>query len=183
MKFSESATLWGVNQMDVLLVDGYNIIGDWDELKKLRDVDLDQARQLLIEKMADYQAYQGTRVIIVFDAYEVKGLESKASKYNIEIIYTKEKETADQCIERLVKQIINVKTKVYVATSDFTEQRTIFQQGAYRKSARELAIEVNQIKKDISNDLKSFETQKKGRSLPIKQDILAQFEKMRRGGH
>lgn len=167
--------------MDVLLVDGYNIIGDWDELKSLRDKDLDQARQLLIEKMAEYQAYRGYRVIIVFDAYEVKGLEAKENQFNIEVIYTKEKETADQCIERLVKEFKNVKTKVYVATSDYTEQRTIFQQGAYRKSARELAIEVDQIKKEISNDLRTFEKQKQGRSLVIKQEILDQFEKMRRG--
>ncbi|BAM46237.1 MAG: NYN domain-containing protein [Amphibacillus sp.] len=167
--------------MDVLLVDGYNIIGDWDELKRLRDIDLDQARQLLIERMAEYQAYLGIRVIIVFDAYEVKGVEAKDKQYNVEIIYTKEKETADQCIERLVKQIINVQTKVYVATSDFVEQRTIFQQGAYRKSARELEIEVNQLKNEINYDIKSFEIEKKGRSLPINQDILAQLEKMRRG--
>lgn len=167
--------------MDVLLVDGYNIIGDWDELKRLRDIDLDQARQLLIERMAEYQAYLGIRVIIVFDAYEVKGVEAKDKQYNVEIIYTKEKETADQCIERLVKQIINVQTNVYVATSDFVEQRTIFQQGAYRKSARELEIEVNQLKNEINYDIKSFEIEKKGRSLPINQDILAQLEKMRRG--
>lgn len=168
--------------MDVLLVDGYNIIGDWDNLKHLRDTDLDQARRLLIEKMAEYQAYRGFRVIVVFDAYEVKSPEAKESRYNVEIIYTKEKETADQCIERLVKQYINVKTKVYVATSDYTEQRTIFQQGAYRKSARELAIEMNQIENEISSDLKTFENEKKARSLPINQDILARFEKMRRGG-
>lgn len=167
--------------MDVLLADGYNIIGDWDELKRLRDIDLDQARQLLIERMAEYQAYLDIRVIIVFDAYEVKGVEAKDKQYNVEIIYTKEKETADQCIERLVKQIINVQTKVYVATSDFVEQRTIFQQGAYRKSARELEIEVNQLKNEINYDIKSFEIEKKGRSLPINQDILAQLEKMRRG--
>jgi len=167
--------------MDVLLVDGYNIIGDWDELKALRETDLDQARQLLIEKMAEYQSYRGMRVIVVYDAYDVKGPESKNTQYNIEIIYTKEKETADQCIERLVKKYKNVKTKVYVATSDFAEQRTIFQQGAYRKSARELAIEMDQIEKEISDDLKSFESKKQTRSLPLNQEILAHFEKMRRG--
>ena len=167
--------------MDVLLIDGYNIIGDWDELKKLRDIDLDQARQRLIEIMAEYQAYCGDRVIIVFDAYEVKGPESKENHFNIEVIYTKKNETADQCIERLVKEFKNIKTKVYVATSDYTEQRTIFQQGAYRKSARELAIEVGQIKNEISDELRTYEKQKQGRFLPIKQDIIDQFEKMRRG--
>ncbi|MBM7542875.1 NYN domain-containing protein [Amphibacillus cookii] len=167
--------------MNILLVDGYNIIGDWDELKALRDTDLSQARQLLIEKMAEYQAYRGYRVIIVFDAYEVKGSESKYQEYNVEVVYTKEKETADQCIERLVKELKNIKTKVYVATSDFAEQQTIFQQGAYRKSARELAIEVNHIQSEIEEELRAFSAQKQTRTLPISQDILAEFEKMRRG--
>ncbi|WP_067842535.1 NYN domain-containing protein [Amphibacillus sediminis] len=166
--------------MDVLLVDGYNIIGDWDELKQLRDIDLAQARQQLIEKMAEYQAYRGYRIIVVFDAYEVKGLATKEQHYNIEVIYTKEKETADQCIERLVKKLKNVRTKVYVATSDYNEQRTVFQQGAYRKSARELAIEVNQIQEEITKDLQSFQNKKIARKIPIKDDILDIFEKMRR---
>lgn len=167
--------------MDVLLIDGYNIIGDWDELKKLREIDLEQARHLLIERMAEYQAYQGTRIIIVFDAYDVKGPEAKDKQFNIEIIYTKENETADQCIERLVKDLKNIKTKVYVATSDYTEQRTIFQQGAYRKSARELRVEVEQITNEISQTLNTFNNQKQSRLLPIKQEVLDKFEKMRRG--
>ncbi|SDC52686.1 hypothetical protein SAMN05421734_11085 [Pelagirhabdus alkalitolerans] len=166
--------------MDVLLVDGYNIIGDWDELKRLKDVDLDQARLLLIEKMAEYRAYRGCRVMVVFDAYEVKGLESKANRFNVEIIFTKEKETADEKIERLVKELKNVKTKVYVATSDYTEQRTIFQQGAYRKSARELELELSYIQKEISEDLKSFETQKNDRVIPIESDVLQKLDEMRR---
>src|SRR5690625_7199003 len=68
--------------------------------------------------MAEYQTYRGMRVIVVYDAYDVKGTESKNTQYNIEIIYTKEKETADQCIERLVKKYKNVKTKVYVRSEE-----------------------------------------------------------------
>ncbi|MCZ0703495.1 putative RNA-binding protein with PIN domain [Natronobacillus azotifigens] len=167
--------------MDVLLVDGYNIIGDWEELKGLKDKDLAQARQQLIEKMAEYQAYRGYRVIVVFDAYEVRGTETKQKQYKIEVIYTKEQETADQCIERLVKELKNIKTKVYVATSDYTEQRTIFQQGAYRKSARELQVEVNNIQAEINEELEIFKAQQATSKIPLKQDVLEVFEKWRRG--
>ncbi|WP_182201205.1 NYN domain-containing protein [Paraliobacillus salinarum] len=167
--------------MDVLLVDGYNMIGDWQELKKLKDVDLEQARNLLIEKMAEYQAYRGYRVIVVFDAYEVKGIETKYNNHKVEVIYTKEQETADECIERLIKELKNVKTKVYVATSDYEEQRTVFAQGAYRKSARELYLEIENIQHEIEADLKSYKSRQISTKIPIKQDILQIFEQWRRG--
>jgi predicted RNA-binding protein with PIN domain len=167
--------------MDVLLVDGYNMIGDWEELKRLKDIDLAQSRKLLIEIMAEYQAYHGCRVIIVFDAYDVRSTETKQREYKVEVIYTKELETADQCIERLVKELKNIKTKVYVATSDYIEQRTIFQQGAYRKSARELQIEVNNIQRDINEELKAFKNNQNSSKIPLKQDVLEVFEKWRRG--
>ena len=80
----------------------------------------------LIELLAEYKAYTGDRVIVVFDAMYVKGIESKQAINEVEIIYTKENETADECIERLVKSLINVKTQVYVATSDYMEQQDNF---------------------------------------------------------
>lgn len=167
--------------MVVLVVDGYNIIGDWEELKRLKDQDLDQARKNLIEKMAEYQAYRGHRVIIVFDAYYVRGVETKTEDFKVEVIYTKENETADECIERLVKELKNVKTQVYVATSDYTEQRTIFAQGALRKSARELYIELTNIQNEIAEDIKKHQQQNVKTKIPIKKDILEVFEKWRRG--
>ena len=87
--------------MEILLVDGYNIIGAWPELRELRKHDLAAARDLLVEKMAEYQAYTGMRVIIVFDAYEVQGIEKKEKNYKVEVIFTKENETADERIEKL----------------------------------------------------------------------------------
>ncbi|GAA0304661.1 hypothetical protein GGQ92_001674 [Gracilibacillus halotolerans] len=167
--------------MDVLLVDGYNIIGAWDELKRLRDEDLDQARNLLVEKMAEYGSYRKRRVIVVFDAYEVKGIENKQKHFNVEIIFTKEQETADECIERLIKELKNVKTKVFVATSDFAEQRTIFGQGAYRISARELAIEVQNIEHEIEQDIKFHQHQTVRSTIPLEEDIRKLFEDWRRG--
>lgn len=167
--------------MVVLIVDGYNIIGDWDELKTLKKKDLSQARDRLIELMAEYQAYSGTRVIIVFDAYYVRGIENKLKQYKVEIIYTKEKETADECIERLVKKIKNVKTQIYVATSDYTEQRVTFGQGALRKSARELAIELNNLEREITSSVTKHQQSKPKSKIPLNDDILEKFEKWRRG--
>lgn len=167
--------------MVVLIVDGYNIIGDWEELKRLKKIDMSQARDRLIELMAEYQAYSGTRVIIVFDAYYVRGIESRLKQYKVEVIYTKEKETADECIERLVKKLKNVKTQVYVATSDYTEQRVTFGQGALRKSARELAIELENLEREISQDVSKHQQSKPKSRIPLSEDILATFEKWRRG--
>jgi uncharacterized protein len=167
--------------MVVLIVDGYNIIGDWEELKRLKQKDMSQARDRLIELMAEYQAYSGNRVIIVFDAYYVRGLESKLEQYKVEIIYTKEKETADECIERLVKKLKNVKTQIYVATSDYTEQRVTFGQGALRKSARELAIELENLEREITNDVIQHKQTKPKSKIPLSDDILEKFEKWRRG--
>ncbi|MFD2760754.1 NYN domain-containing protein [Lentibacillus juripiscarius] len=167
--------------MNVLVVDGYNIIGAWDELKRLKLEDIGQARDRLIELLADYQAFSGMRVIVVFDAYYVKGMENRHKEYQVEIIYTKENETADECIERLVKELKNVLNQVYVATSDYAEQRTIFGRGALRKSARELYIELNTIDREIADKIE--ENWQSGRPLkiPLKKDVLDKFEKWRRG--
>ncbi len=162
-------------------MDGYNVIGAWPELASLRDKDLSQARDLLIEKMAEYQSYTGERVIIVFDAYEVRGLENKQKTYKVEVIYTRENETADERIEKLVGEVKNIKTQVYVATSDYTEQRTIFAQGALRKSARELLIEVENIEKEIEEEVKHHTNLQARAKIPLSKEVLEVFEKWRRG--
>ena len=133
--------------MDILLVDGYNIIGSWPELQELKNKDLAAARDRLVEKMAEFQGYTGYKVIVVFDAYGVQGLEKKYKNYQIEVIFTKENETADERIEKLAIALSNRRTQIHVATSDFTEQWAIFGQGALRISARELQIEMNSIEK------------------------------------
>ncbi|MDQ0160423.1 NYN domain-containing protein [Alkalibacillus salilacus] len=169
--------------MIVLVVDGYNIIGDWDELKSLSERDLEQARSRLIEMLAEYQAYTGHRVIVVFDAYYVRGVERFYNTLQVEVIFTREKETADDKIEKLVKDLMNVKTKVYVATSDYAEQWTIFSQGALRKSARELAIEINSIDKDIRQNLEKQADVKPKAKIPLSDDVLKKFENWRRGNN
>ncbi|MFD1363508.1 NYN domain-containing protein [Lentibacillus salinarum] len=167
--------------MNVLVVDGYNIIGAWEELKQLKLQDIGQARDRLIELLADYKAYTGMRVIVVFDAYYVKGIESKLNNFEVEIIYTKENETADECIERIVKELKTVINQVYVATSDYAEQRTIFGRGALRKSARELYIELNDIDREIGQQIKQHKNVQPQIKIPLKKDVLEKFEKWRRG--
>ena len=140
--------------MNILLVDGYNIIGAWPELRELKERDLAAARDRLIELMAEYQAFTGCRVIIVFDAYYVQGISRKYKNHKVEVIFTRENETADERIEKMASELNNIKTQIQVATSDHTEQWVVFGQGALRKSARELLIEMNQIRGEITKRCK-----------------------------
>src|SRR5699024_304755 len=168
--------------MNVLVVDGYNIIGAWDELQKLKEKDMGQARDRLIDYMAEYKAYAGDRVIIVFDAYYVQGTASKYHTHQVEIIYTKEKETADECIERLVKSLKNVKNQVYVATSDYAEQSTIFGRGALRISARELLINIEGVDDNIEHSIKQLPKYNDMLKSRLDNDTLKKLERIRRRG-
>ncbi len=165
----------------VLLVDGYNIIGAWEELRQLKDRQLEESRDLLIERMAEYKAYTGWRVIIVFDAYMVPGIESKSKRHDVEVLFTRENETADEKIEKLVSELMHRRVQIHVATSDFTEQWVVFAQGALRKSARELEIEMKEIRTLISGKVKVYEDQRPSSKIPLTDEIKEVFEKWRRG--
>lgn len=165
----------------ILVVDGYNIIGAWPDLRILRDQDLAAARDRLIEMMAEFQGFSGYKVIIVFDAYFVQGTEKKYRNSKVEIIFTKENETADECIERLASKLIKINTRVYVATSDYTEQRTIFAQGAYRKSARELLQEMEYVEKEIKKKVVQTKDEQPVSRIPLSREVSEMFEKWRRG--
>jgi Protein of unknown function (DUF901). len=167
--------------MDVLIVDGYNMIGSWPELKQLKTEELAAARDRLVEILADYQAFTGIRVIVVFDAYDVKGPERKKRAFNVEIIFTKERETADERIEKLAKELRGRNTRVFVATSDYAEQWTIFSQGAYRKSAREFYEEIQDIEKKIAQRVNTYHRIPPAAKIPLPREIADVFEKFRRG--
>lgn len=167
--------------MNILIVDGYNIIGAWPGLKELRDKDLAAARDKLIEKMAEFKAFTGYRVMVVFDAQFVTGTEKKLKNQKVEVIFTKKNETADERIEKLAIDLSNRKTKIYVATSDYTEQWQIFGQGALRISARELLVEMDSIEKNIEKDIETIQNKKPFSKIPLKTEIAEIFEKWRRG--
>ena len=166
---------------NILLVDGYNIIGAWPELRELKDKDLSAARDRLIEILAEYRAYTGFRVICVFDAYYVQGLERKYKNYKIDVIYTRENETADERIEKLAIELSNIKTQIHVATSDFTEQWAIFGQGALRKSARELLIECKHVTKQVEKKVKKQTSKKPASKIHLSDEVAKKFEQWRRG--
>lgn len=127
---------------EYLLVDGYNIVFAWDELKELAKVNIEAARNKLLDILSNYQGYKKNTVITVFDAYKVEGGKGETLKYNnIYVVYTKEAETADQYIEKTVHEI-GRKYDVTVATSDGLEQIIIMGQGANRLSAQGLKEEI-----------------------------------------
>ena len=134
---------------DYLLVDGYNIIHAWPELRKLAQEDLEGARQRLVHRLRNYQGWKKCRVIVVFDAYKVKGGAGSVERHgDVWVVYTKEAETADMYIEKTTYELKG-KGRVRVATSDGLEQLIILGHGAARMSASELEQELLQTEADI----------------------------------
>ena len=137
---------------EYLLVDGYNVIFAWEELKELAKVNIDSARGKLMDMLCNLQGYRNCTLILVFDAYRLEGHAEEVTRYhNIHVVYTKEAETADQYIERTVHEI-GRKYQVTVATSDGLEQIIIRGQGCIMMSARELREEMERISREIQKE-------------------------------
>ncbi len=137
---------------DYLLVDGYNIIHAWDGLRALGREDLDSARERLIHRLRNYQGWKRCKVIVVFDAYKVKGNPGSVDRLgDLFVVYTKEAETADMYIEKTTYALARDRRehRVRVATSDGLEQMIILGHGAVRMSAAELEFELRQVEADI----------------------------------
>lgn len=135
-----------------LLVDGYNIVFAWEELKEISKVSMDGARGRLLDILCDYQAIKGCNLIVVFDAYRVPGDKAEILDYhNIHLVFTKEKETADQYIEKFAHNY-GREYEVTVATSDSLEQIIIRGQGCAILSARDLYDEVMRTKRLLRED-------------------------------
>lgn len=132
-------------QEEYLIVDGYNIIFAWKDLNELSRVNIDSARDKLLDILSNYQGYKGCPVLVVFDAYKRKEHPGAKSKYhNLDVVYTKTDETADAYIERTVHEIGH-KYRVTVATNDGLEQLTVMSQGALRMSAENLRQEIERL--------------------------------------
>ena len=137
---------------EYLLVDGYNILYAWDELRELMKVTLDGARHRLMDMLCNYQGYRRCNLIVVFDAYKVAGGTGSAQDYhNIHVVYTKEAETADQYIEKFAHEM-GRKYRVTVATSDGLEQVIIRSQGCLLMSASDLAEDMERVSRQIEED-------------------------------
>ena len=133
-------------------MDGYNIVHAWPVLKDLAADNLDAARGKLMDILCNYQGYKGCTLILVFDAYKVKGnLGTIEAYHNIHVVYTKEAETADEYIAKLTHEI-GKKYPVTVATSDNLEQLIVMGQGAVRLSAQEFMDEVEAVSRDMHRE-------------------------------
>lgn len=167
-----------------LLVDGYNVINAWPELKRLSSINLEEARVALVDQLIDIGAYRGEEVIVVFDAYAVKGKKVKEDKYKgVLIVYTKENQTADSYIEIRVEALLKNRSNfVRVVTSDWAEQQMVLGSGAVRVSPRELKMEVSNIKKTLRKKYHKVENERKFLEDALDKDVLEVLEKWRKKG-
>lgn len=156
------------SQEEYLLVDGYNVIHAWTDLKELAAVNISSAREKLLDVMCNYQGIRNCNLIVVFDAYRVKGHETEVSDYhNIHVVYTKEAETADQFIEKFAHEN-GRKYNVTIATSDNLEQIIIRGQNCHLLSARDLEWEV----KNASEQLRKGYMEKTPEKMNSMEELL-----------
>lgn len=166
------------NKEEYFLVDGYNIIFAWDELKDLAAVNIDSARGRLLDILCNYQAVKKCSLIAVFDAYRVKGHPTEYLDYhNIHVVYTKEAETADQYIEKFAHEN-GRKYSVTVATSDHLEQVIIYGQGCRVLSAGDLQKEIRETQEQIRTEVEKQQPGRKQYLLDeVPEEIMRQLRR------
>lgn len=168
--------------MKIIFVDGYNVINIWPELNRIKEYSFESARQKLIEVLQNYSVYKGYKIILVFDAHMVSGSLEKKERLtdNFIVVYTKEGETADIYIEKVVNNI-GRKNEVCVVTSDSLEQQVIFGRGAVRMSSIEFYHEVKGIENKISTKIDNKYSDKRCTlEERMNKDILEKLEKIRK---
>lgn len=166
--------------MRTVFIDGYNVINSWQELK---DLEFGIAREKLIELMVNYASFYDSRVVVVFDAHRVAGGSEKRDIFDrVEIVFTKDGETADAFIEHSVDQI-GKRVEVLVVTSDSLEQQIIFGRGATRMSSKEFRAEYREAERSIREKTREL-SDKVRHTLAERVDegALEKLEKMRRDG-
>lgn len=162
---------------DLLIVDGYNMIGAWPCLVRLKRKELlEEARECLLHLLSHYAKYEKLEIICVFDAQFVPGITQSYQKYQLEVIFTKEGQTADAYIEALAGEKNNRLTQVSVATSDAAEQWMVFSKGALRISANELYKRMKRTDKEIKGEIEETKFQRFRRNSPWNTDQLQHLE-------
>lgn len=168
--------------MKIVFVDGYNVLNSWPNLKNDKEYTFNGTREKLIDIMHNYGSYKDCKVILVFDGYKVAGNREKKEDINrnLTIVFTKDGQTADSYIEKEV-HTLGRKYEVYVVTSDWMEQQTIFQRGAVRVSSLEFYNEVMGTEKIIRvNAEKNKNPNKNHLQDNIDYEVLKKLEDMRR---
>lgn len=137
------------NKKYYLIIDGYNIINAWDNLRDIARDDLENSREKLIDEVIEYAEFNGYKAIVVFDAYNVKNSQEKIEKRDhVTVVYTKEHQTADSYIEKFITDLSQY-DDIKVVTNDYAEQQIVLGKGASRVSARELRLDIDRSKVKI----------------------------------
>lgn len=166
---------------DVLLVDGYNIIGNWEELAPLKAISLEVARAKLCDILSRYVSYRWDRIIVVFDAYQVAGRKQEnPGNTAFDVVFSGEGETADLVIERLTGKLVAKGHFVEVATSDALEQTLVLGKGAIRISARELRLQLQELDRKIGTKYCDSATCRTMLDSRLDKGVRAVFERWRR---
>ena len=170
------------NKISYLIVDGYNIINAWEQLKEISKTDLEGAREKLIHYIIEYAQFTGKKAIIVFDAYNVKNSKEKVEeRKHVTVVYTKEHQTADSYIEKYISSLSKYDA-IEVATSDYAEQQIVLGKGATRVSARELKLYVDSTMGKIQEEQRKHHKKIQRNFLEdrLDEDILSKLENIRR---
>lgn len=167
---------------DYLIVDGYNVINAWPKLKELSKTDLEASREELNTILSEYASFKGVYTIIVYDAYRIKTSDQRETEIgNLKVVYTKEKQTADAYIEKLIAQFGPKKhLNISVATDDMAEQQMILGKGGSRISTRELLIEVENSRAKIGKKTQNTNVSKNTLDSIIDKETWEKLEKIRK---
>jgi uncharacterized protein len=166
--------------MEYLIIDGHNIINAWPDIFDLRHDSLEECRGKLLHMLSNYQGYKKTKVMVVFDAHMVKGSQLKEENFDhIQVVFTRENETADHYIERFVYKMSSV-YRIRVATSDYLEQTMVLSGGGARMTPRELKEELLSAEKSMKEKLNP--RLEKLNTITTNADplVIEKLEKMRR---
>lgn len=165
---------------DIMILDGYNVTNALPELRDLARSDFGAARDQLIEMMSEYRTFRGIEILIVFDAHmSPKAREHREKVKGVEVVFTKEKMTADSYIEKRIAELTE-KRKVIVVTNDWSEQLMVMGSGAVRVSVRELNIDLVEARKRISEEAYKLNREKDFLSNRIDAETLKKLEDFRR---
>lgn len=167
-------------KQEVLIIDGYNIIGAWPWLDELKKESLEFAREQLLGVLKEFQGFTGMQVIVVFDGHLSPGARKEYQSGKVRVLFSKENETADELIERIVYEMEKQALHIYVATSDRMEQQITFGEGALRISAEELASRVAEVRKSIRGRIDSLEKKRNTLADQLGEEVAEIFEKWRR---